>query len=230
MKFSPPTDLRGIMLYLWKIIDNPRILKDTLNNFIAFDLSLTTLNKAKKMVEQAVKQGYLLEDSTLEYVKLNDDLEKEFLEWQNNGKLKVKEIQKILDTNWRPNAIISVNQHYLALLVDLIDPSIYDQGAKLRSSAVKILQNNFDTEISGNVKENLGENDTQIYPFEINIENQQISHSCPDFVNNRCKKKKFCLHLGRLVIKLYAKEPELTVSLLKNIVYNREKWQFKISR
>ena len=229
MKFSPPTDLRGIMLYLWKIIDNPRILKDTLNNFIAFDLSLTTLNKAKKMVEQAIKQGYLLEDSTLEYVKLNDNLEKEFIQWQNSGKLKVKEIQKILDTTWRPKTKISVNQHYLALLVDLIDPSIYDQATKLRSSAIKILQNDFDTEISGKIKENHGEGDAQIYPFEINIKKKELNHTCPDFINIRSKKKKFCSHLGRLIIKLYAKEPEQTVALLKNIVYNREKWQFRIS-
>ena len=229
MKFSPPTDLRGIMLYLWKIIDNPRILKDTLNNFIAFDLSLTTLDKAKKMVEQAIKQGYLLEDSTLEYVNLNEDLEKEFNEWQNNGKIKVKDIQKILDTNWRPDAKISINQHYLALLVDLIDPSIYDQATKLRSSTIQILQKDFETEISGNAKEKQEENDVQIYPFAINVKNQEIIHNCPDFNKFRCKNKKFCLHLGRLVIKLYAKEPDQTVSLLKNLVYNREKWQFQIN-
>ena len=105
------------------------------------------------MVKQAIEQGFLLQDTSLEYVKLNEILQKEYEAWQSNGEKKAKTMQKIIDTSWRKDEEISLNQKYKALLVDLIDPRVYEEAAKLRSSSVKIENLDFNQIIKGKKNE-----------------------------------------------------------------------------
>lgn len=226
MAFSIPSDLRGIVLYWWKIIDRPQVVKDHLYNFIAFELYLTTLNKAKKMVEQAIKMGFLQEDDSMEYVSLTKDLQQELESWQIAGREKALKIQEQLEKDWLSDKKVTINQRYNALLVDLIDPAIFEKSGTMRASWIKLESTINDPKIQGTARD-YDENDNKVvYPFQIDLSDKIIAHNCPDFINLRQSKKQLCDHLGRVIIKLFSSDPEKTVELLETIVHNKSQWRF----
>ena len=89
MVFTIPSDLRDIVLYWWKIIDRPNIYLDDLYNFLAFGLFLASMDKAKSIVQEAIKLKFLIENKETESVKLSKSLETEFNAWQNSAKEKI---------------------------------------------------------------------------------------------------------------------------------------------
>ncbi|MHA1974589.1 MAG: HNH endonuclease [Candidatus Hodarchaeales archaeon] len=62
------------------------------------------------------------------------------------------------------------------------------------------------------------------YNILIDIENKLIEHDCPDWVQNRKDKKKFCKHITAIIFKLPI---EQAYPLLLNIFEHREEWKFQ---
>ena len=93
---SPPTELSEMVLYWWKILASPSINLDKLHHFIAFELFLYSLPKTKKIVQQAIRLGHLVEDEDLEEVSLSSTLKQKYQDWQDQGTEKFREMRKIL--------------------------------------------------------------------------------------------------------------------------------------
>ena len=68
--------IRNYLIKIWKIIDQPKVEREYLQNLIAFELYLFTLDKAKNFIEQAIKLNLLVEDEDTETVQLNPQLRK----------------------------------------------------------------------------------------------------------------------------------------------------------
>ncbi len=226
MAFTIPSELKDIVLHWWKIIDRPQIHLDELCNFIAFDLYLAPLEKTKIIVQQAIRLHYLKENTDLESVSLSKELQTEFDAWQEKGVLKAKTMAAALAQPWRPKVELTQNMTYEALESDLIDVSVKEKAGKIRASAVTLEGLDFATSIHGHVKEKDKTGSPILYPFAINIKDRTILHQCPEYDSLRKNQKRFCTHLGRVIMKLYSKDKEKTIELLHDIVNHKHKWTF----
>ncbi|MHA1610641.1 MAG: hypothetical protein ACTSVZ_04360 [Promethearchaeota archaeon] len=219
MVMKAPAKLDALLLYWWKIIDRPEISKEELQNFIAFDLYTFSLDGTKKKLQQGIDEGFLIYDPITEILKLNPILQGEFDQWQTGGLKKTKKMIKTLKKPWRGPIEFDDAHKYKILLADLIDPITQSQASKILSSAVKIVDIDFNQLISGKVQD---------YNFSINPKTHKITHNCAEFQNYRSKNKTFCMHLARVIMKLYTKHPDETSNLIKNIVRKKEEWAFQI--
>ncbi|MHA1585031.1 MAG: hypothetical protein ACTSVU_02410 [Promethearchaeota archaeon] len=222
-------EIRNYLIKIWKIIDQPKVEREYLQNLIAFELYLFTLDKAKKFIEQAIKLNLLVEDEDTETVQLNPELNQAFLEWQKAGSKKVEEMKKILNTSWRKISKPGINQKYQAFEQELVDVIVKKNAIALRSSSIVINSLNLSSIIDGTAKDINGNQDNIEYPFKIDVENRRVQHNCPEFQNLRKEQKKFCKHLAYLMMKLYAKKEnqEQIINLMRDIVINRNLWVFK---
>lgn len=220
MVFKTPNTLDQQILYWWKILDQPQITQDELQNFIAFELFTFSLEETKKKIQQAIDQKLLTYDPVTEILELSPSLKKEFEKWQEGGKVKTKKMLEILRRKWRQPIKFDEEDLYHIYYKALVDPIIDSRASKILASAVKIETVDFKSVISGKVID---------YPFHIDIKNKRIVHKCPEMTAFRIKEKNFCSHLGRVVMKLYLKFKEDTFSLLKDISQNMELWEFSHS-
>ncbi len=228
MAFTPPSNLKDLVLYWWKIIDRPKIQRDHLVNYISFDLSMFKLNETKKILNEGIKRGYLMENKKKEEIQLAKALKKEFSEWQEEGvKIRQKMLAKLNHT-WRENMEITENMVFQVLKDDLIDPKVEESAKKIRSSQIKIESADLSGKIKGKVKDTNDEGNEILYPFVINTENKTIIHKCPMFVQVHREKKNFCRHLARLIMKLYVKNKEETKQILEDIIENKQDWSFQV--
>ena len=226
MAFAIPSDLKDIVLHWWKIIDQPKINIDELYNFIAFELFLAPLEKTKKIVQQAIRMEHLVENKELETVSLSHMLQNEFDTWQENGILKAKSMAAALNQPWRPKEELTQNMTYEALESDLIDVSVREKAGKIRSSAVTLDNLEFSQLIEGSVKQKDNDGNPLFFPFKIDLKARKIIHKCPEYDSLRKSQKSFCIHLGRVLMKLYSKDKEKTILLLRDIVDHKSQWIF----
>lgn len=226
MNFSIPSDKRRRILYIWKIIDRPTINIDELYNFLTFELFLAPLDEVKKIIREALDLKFLVEDFKSEEVSLGESLQDEFEKWQAGGRQKIRKLHKLLNTSWRDPIEIDEKSKYEIFEEDLVEPSIKKKAGLIRSSALKIEKLDFLNEIRGKIDDK-GENGQKIsYSFKIFPKDRKILHDCPDYNNLRKNQKKFCIHLGRLLMKLKNKDATKTYRLLEDLVENRESWIF----
>ncbi len=218
MVMKAPSKLDALLLYWWKIIDRPEISKEELQNFIAFDLYTFSLDMTKKKLQQGIDEEYLIYDPITEILKLNPALQSDFDQWQAGGRKKTKKMLNFLQKPWRDPIKFDGAQKYKIFLADLIDPITQSQASKILSSAVKIVDPDFAQLLSGTIQD---------YNFTINPKTHQITHNCPEFQSYRIKSKTFCVHLARVIMKLYTKNPEETCILIRNIVRQKDEWVFQ---
>lgn len=228
----PPTELSEMVLYWWKILASPSINLDKLHHFIAFELFLYPLPKTKKIVKQAIRLGYLIEDEDVEEVSLSHDLRQKYQEWQDHGTEKFLEMRDILSRRRAPKLEVTTNMQYEALKSDLVDIPVEKKASKILASSIEITQLDFSEDIIGNAIEYIASSDTNEedqevqYPFSISLRTQTINHNCPEYLSLRQPQKKFCVHLARLLMKLYRKDAKNTIKLVTDIVTNRVQWKF----
>ncbi|MHA1522285.1 MAG: hypothetical protein ACTSRK_19100 [Promethearchaeota archaeon] len=218
MVMKAPAKLDALLLYWWKIIDRPEISKEELQNFIAFDLYTFSLDGTKKKLQQGIDEGFLIYDPITEILKLNPTLQSEFDQWQAGGRKKTKKMLKLLQKPWRDPITFDDAQKYKIFLADLVDPITQSQASKILSSAVKIVDSDFAQLLSGTIQD---------YKFTINPKTHQIKHNCSEFQSYRVKNKTFCIHLARVIMKLYTDNPEETHILIRNIVRQKNEWEFQ---
>jgi hypothetical protein len=221
-----------MVLYWWKILASPSINLDKLHHFIAFELFLYPLPKTKKIVKQAIRLGYLIEDEDMEEVSLSHDLRQKYQDWQDHGTEKFQEMREILSRRRAPKLEITTNMQYEALKSDLVDIPVEQKASKLLGSSIEIGQLDFSEGIIGNafdyiVSSDSNEEEQEVqYPFSISRRTQIIMHNCPEYMSLRQPQKKFCVHLARLLMKLYRKDAKSTIELVMDIVTNRLQWKF----
>ena len=229
---SPPTELSEMVLYWWKILASPSINLDKLYYFITLELFLYPLPKTKKIVKQAIRLGYLVEDEDIEEVSLSQDLQQKYQDWQDHGTEKFHEMRKLLSIRRAPKLEITTNMQYEALKSDLVDIPVEKKASKLLGSSIKINQLDFSTSIVGYANDFIASSDSNDedqevqYPFSISRPTHSIKHNCPEYLTLRKPQKKFCVHLARLLMTLYRKDAINTKELVEDIVTNRLQWNF----
>ncbi len=226
MTFAIPSDLRQMVLYWWKIIDQPSINIDDLYNFIAFDLYLDTFENAKIYVQKAINSNFLIENEQKETIQLSNELESEFNMWQEEGRNKAQKARSIINQKWNKSFEISDNLIYDVCRMDLLDNIDIANAGRIRSSFLSIDKLDFTDKIAGKIKDKSENGKEIIYPFIIDIRNSKIIHECPEYSQVKKNQKKFCRHLGRVLMKLYSSEKTETINLIKKIVNNKDQWEF----
>ena len=226
MNFSVPSDKRQRILYIWKIIDSPTINIDDLYNFLTFELFLAPLEEVKKIIQEALDLKFLVEDSKLEEVSLSDSFKVEFEKWQDKGEEKIKKIHHVLSKSWRDPITINEKSKYEIFEDDLIEPLTKKKASIIRSKALTIEKLDFSREIRGKIEDKDENGQKIIYNFEILPQARKLTHNCPEYTNLRKNQKKFCVHLGRLLMKLNNSDETKTFKFLEDLVENRDKWVF----
>ncbi|MBD3256464.1 MAG: DUF2240 family protein, partial [Candidatus Lokiarchaeota archaeon] len=87
MDLSKPRTHSDLILYIWKIIDLPKILKDELAFHISFVLYLMNYDKAKKLIKTSLEKNLLIEHDG--YLGLSSELEKKLEWWQKKRKTEI---------------------------------------------------------------------------------------------------------------------------------------------
>ncbi len=226
MSRSMPKDLQNQVLHWWKILDSPTIQKDSLVYFLAFDLFIGSIEFVKKTIDEAIHQGFLLENPVKEELQLNNELNSKFLQWQEGGIGKVRKMDAILNTPWRDPRKIESDQVYQVLISELVDPIIRNKAEQIRSSSISFIQTDFAHLITGIMNEPPTQKSLVEYKFTINPVEKSIFHNCNEFRILRQKEKRFCPHLARVFMKLFVQDKEKTIALLRNIVEQRDSWIF----
>jgi capsid protein len=221
-----PADLKGQLLYIWEILDVRRVNLDRLFNIMAFELKMGPPAKCKALIKQAIAEKLLIEDTDLEEVELDPKMRSQFEEWQKEGTEKAKKMKGVLEKSWREPFNISEQTFYTVLERELFDIMVRNQAEKrFLSSAVKLDQSDFMKEISGSVSVSQPDGTSMTLPFKIDITKHQIIHDCSEY-GFRKKQKRFCIHLARVIMKLYVLDAVKTTQLVQNIVQKRADWNF----
>ena len=180
MGFAIPKNEKGILLYIWQILDTPQINEDFLYSMMAFKLQLGSPEKCKNFVETAIEKGLLIEHSEKEEVELSSELQQEIVFWQAEGENKATKMRAILNQPWRESFVANDEMLYNTFERDLIDPTVRENSIKILGSRVQIETLDFNSEISGVIIE--GEEDSASnVAFSIDIVRKVISHSCSEY-------------------------------------------------
>jgi hypothetical protein len=227
MVFALPANLRDLVLYIWKIIDSHAINIDVLTNIMAFELNIATPDKCREITTQMIQQGFLLENEDLEEISLAPDLQQLINTWQASGTQIAQIMHQKLSMMWREPYQISESVLYQVFLQDLIDFSIIQKAEKILSSAIKIDKIDSTQNIMGTVEIDITSNPDHT-KFSIDLHNRILQHNCNDFQLVRKDQKRLCIHLARVIMKLYVTQKEFTFQLIKDMVTNRELWKYEM--
>ncbi len=225
MSFTPPKSLKELMLYCWRIIDRPLVQKEFLINYLSFDLSLFPLNKTKRIIQEAIKRGYLHENNKTEQIRLTPPMKEQFEQWQTHGFEKMQKMRELLKREWRVPMEIDEEFLFQIFRDEVMEQTVQEKAKVYRGSYISLEEVDFDAKISGTVKDYVGD-DEVYYPFVISKRNRTISHTCPMFKNVHKDNRHLCVHLARTFSKLKVKDSQKTFELLENIVDNKNEWDF----
>jgi hypothetical protein len=228
MSFTPPKTLQDLLIYVWKIIDLPRINKDHLINAIALDFYLASPSNARELVIKAINAGLLLEDQDTEEIRLSTELEKTVSEWQNEGKNKRLQIQSILNESWRNPIPITDDLKFNVYIREIADVIVWEKALKIRTSMIETSQEDFQNIIEGSAKHFDSESEKILqYPFKIDFKNKLITHFCPEYDSLRKAQKKLCPHLAAVFNRSYAKNKAETMNTVRQMVIDWSFWKMQ---
>ncbi|TFG16681.1 MAG: hypothetical protein EU531_05750 [Promethearchaeota archaeon] len=225
MKFSIPRDNPDeMLLYIWKIVDLPYIYYDDLIYKVVFEYFIFMPDEVISFIGDALNKKLLVQDKNT-LIRLSNDLNQKFLEWQ---KLRRIEIKTNSFSRKKRNATVKRIQNnngnkFNQLLKRITDSAALNRAVSVSDDAVEIL----------NVDKNEGFLDAKIkgtkedsYIVNINVKEKTLIHNCHDFETRRAKSKKFCKHLIKLFLTLKRDDEELALYFLENIINQINDWVF----
>lgn len=193
-------------------------------------------NKGKGFKERFrdIKGVHEVELDDLEYkdvVILDDIFTTGSTSWDLARALKEKNAGKIfvlvagrhwLFDEWPINELYSGGNFSFSYLINYFSRMDYIRD-KNKISKVKVIdlvvQGN---QIYGSIKGSRGN-----YDLKIDLDNKILKHSCPDFINNRKRNKKFCKHISIIFIKIRKEKNEkFSCDILNSIYRDLKSWQF----
>ncbi|MBY9017454.1 MAG: DUF2240 family protein [Candidatus Lokiarchaeota archaeon] len=222
----PRKDLSDMVLYIWKIIGLSSISSSDLLYSLSFELFLFDPKEAKKFVETAISQKYLILERG-DNLKLSKELNQELSMWQIKRKEEISErltsSKRIKDLRVeKGNLIINSNQ-FKTLFKLFVDEVTAGRSASILQSDIKLLK--FDDK-TGILKATVKGSQENIYKIEINVKLKILKHDCHDFQTRKSKSKKFCKHLARLFFLLKEQDETSATYFLKEIGDNINDWEF----
>ncbi|MHA2287664.1 MAG: hypothetical protein ACXABG_02635 [Promethearchaeota archaeon] len=213
-----------MILYIWKIIDLPKILTNELIYKISFELFLFSPKDASNFIDKAIHKGFLIacNDNKL---SLSDELALELKNWH---KKRSEDISKKVNNS--KNIIQNMDKseekesnRFNILLKAFLDSGTINRAVLVSDSAINISEVDPQSElITAEVK---GSQKTP-YIIEISSAKKYLKHDCHDFETKRAQNKKFCKHLAKLFLVFKEKDEKGATVLLEKITKEINKWEF----
>jgi len=221
----PRKNLTDLVLYIWKIIGLSLISLNDLLYRLSFELFLFDPKEAKKFVETAISQNYLILDRD-DNLKLSTELNQELKMWQIKRKEEIYErltsSKRIKDLRGENGSLKNSNQ-FKNLFKIFVDEATAGRSASILNSHIKLLR--FDDKI-GILKATVKGSQENSYNVEINVGLKILKHDCHDFQTKKSKSKKFCKHLARLFFLIKEQNENSATYFLKEIGENINEWEF----
>jgi hypothetical protein len=224
MNFTIPRNTNSeMLLYIWKIIDLPFILYNDLLFRISFELYLDPPEKAKLFIKKCIEDKLLIKDD-MQNLKLSENLNKQFIDWQKKRKTTVlKKIKTANKVAHLKNDISKKSTNFSVLINAFVDKGTLNRSVSISDTAFEILK--FDRS-RGIIESEVKGSKEESYIIEIDTNTQILRHTCHDFETRRAGTKKFCKHITKLFILLKDKNQELAEFFLNKIAENIEMWDF----
>jgi len=225
MNFAiPRKNETEFLLYIWKIIDLPKISKKDLIYEISFKLFIDSPEKAKKLIDTSIKNNLLVEDHN-ENLSLSHNLKKNLNSWQVKRRDTIlKKIKNRKDKiSVKNDIILDNNSNHNALLKAFLDKGTINRAVLLSEDSFHIKE--FDDK-KGIIRVDVIGIKESSYNLEINTKNKTINHNCHDFQERRAADKKFCKHLAKLFLILKEKDSVSALNFLREIAENINDYQF----
>jgi len=213
-------------LYIWKIIEVPYISLNDLVYKISFELFLFSPEEAKKFIDKAIHQGYLIV-GTGNKLNLSDALALELNNWHKKRRVEILEnINKSMNiTHFTDNFKKNGSNKFNILLKAFLDKGTLNRAVLVSDSAITI--NTFDLH-NKIIKAEVKGSQKIPYTIEISTNEKVLKHDCHDFQTKRAPNKKFCKHLAKLFLLLKENDEKEATLFLENITKDINKWDFVI--
>jgi hypothetical protein len=213
-----------LLLYLWKIIDLPKISSSNLLFRISYDLFLFPPDKAIEFIKSSIKNNFLI-FSEENHLSLSDSLKMKLKEWHKCRKKDILQnitsVEKIfqLKTNIEQGKSTNFSEH----LRSLVEKETLNRAVRVSNEAFEIKELDFN---KGIIKATVSGSKEDPYIIEIDINNKQIKHDCHDFEARRSRNKQFCKHLTKFFLLLRESHKVPIEKILKTLSENLENWNF----
>ncbi len=224
MNLKIPQKAPEFIIFLWKIIDLPKISRKDLLYEISFKLFLASPSNAEKLIENSLKRGLLIKNSD-STISLSENLSKRLNSWQQSRKNQIKKRIKI-DQQQRSDLKQfkrTTSSDFNTLLKAFLDKGTLHRAVSVSDSAFNILSLDLD---EGMIKAEVSGSKEEPYIIEMSLDNKYLKHNCHDFIERRANNKKFCKHLAKFFLLLKEKNEELTLNLLNKIARSINEWNF----
>jgi hypothetical protein len=220
----PKKDPSELMLYLWKIIDIPKVSEEKLVYLISFDLFLVSPAQALKLIQNSIKNDILVKNPD-KTISLNNQLKNTLSKWQSKRK---KQIRKREQLHTQGETTLKDFKKESQSDFNVILKAFLDKGTINR--AVTVSENAFsDQKIDikgGLLNAKVSGSKEEPYIIKIDMDEKTIMHDCHDFVTRRSRDKKFCKHLARFFLLLKEQDRELATNILNKIADDITEWDF----
>ncbi len=216
----PRNNTSEMLSYIWKVIDLPFLSQNDLLYKISFVLYILTPEKAKIFIKNCIDHKFIIEDEN-ENLKLSNSLMNNLNKWQSRRRNEILEKSILINKSTDLNS--NFNNDHKTLLKFFTDKTTINRAAIIPNSHFKLLV--FNPKI-GIIKSEVKGSKEEQYNIEIDVNKKVLKHNCHDFITRRAEEKKFCKHLLKLFLLLYAKNSTSTEFFLKNIAKNIDKWEF----
>ncbi|MFX0038950.1 MAG: hypothetical protein ACFFAB_06395 [Candidatus Heimdallarchaeota archaeon] len=212
-----------MLLYIWKIIDLPFILRKDLLYRLSFELFLDPPEKVQKFINKCIEDRLLIKDDNQNF-RLSKDLNNQLLGWQDKRQIEV--IQKIKTASKierLKNDISKDSTNFSVLINAFADKGTLNRSVSVSDTAFEMLS--YDR-AKGLIKSKVKGSKEESYLIEINTNKKIIRHNCHDFESRRAENKKFCKHLIKLFLLLKDKNENLAEFFLNKIAEDIDLWDF----
>ncbi|MFX1431586.1 MAG: hypothetical protein ACFFCY_15585 [Promethearchaeota archaeon] len=212
-----------MLLYIWKIIDLPFILRKDLLYRLSFELFLDPPEKVQKFINKCIEDRLLIKDDNQNF-RLSKDLNNQLLAWQDKRQIEV--IQKIKTASKierLKNDISKDSTNFSVLINAFADKGTLNRSVSVSDTAFEMLS--YDR-AKGLIKSKVKGSKEESYLIEINTNKKIIRHNCHDFESRRAENKKFCKHLIKLFLLLKDKNENLAEFFLNKIAEDIDLWDF----
>lgn len=225
MNFAiPRKDETDFLIYIWKIIDLPKISRNDLIYKISFELFLETPEKTTTFIDSSIENKFLVIDEN-DNLSLSHNLEKNLTTWKVKRKKAIlnKIIRRKKESGMNNNETIKEDSKYNTLLKAFLDKGTINRAVLLSEDKFNIKEFDYD---NGVIKVDVVGIKEASYNIKINTKNKTIIHDCHDFQERRANDKKFCKHLAKLFLILKEKNETTSMKFLKEIAENINTYKF----
>ena len=220
----PRNNTSELVLYVWKIIDLPKISKKDLLYKISFELFLMVPEKATIFIDKSIKSEFLIEDGQ-KNISLTSSLKKKLKSWHSIRKdeiiCNIEATRKNLSVKERIKENGKIN--YGVLLRAFSDKGTLNRAISVTDDSFDIKRFDFN---EGIIIAKVKGSQKQTYNIGIDINKKELFHDCHDFISKRAKNKQFCKHLTKLFLVLKERDEDSVIGFLKEIALYIDAWSF----